>query len=163
VALVVWWICWKRRNRSIGGWLLCYHIYLYLRAFVAVYLVTSLQASFRATAWDSLGQYSLFLISTLPSCLLVVAEVAAATALLKLRDWKIVRCIRVILGLEIVSLLLAIGINMKHFSQAVTLDMLFLFWPLIWPLIWLPYFSVSMRVQRVFKTKDWELLRGIAT
>lgn len=155
--LIMWYICHRRRHNPIGGWLLFYYIQLYLGALFSLLIVAASLEYYSPSSWDDSGLYAISLISSVPQLVLVAAQVAVATALLKVRSWRLVSYLKGVLAALIAFGLLSLALDYGHFPDAVLLDL----YSLIWPLIWLPYFSVSKRVRSVFQTKDWEITSGI--
>jgi hypothetical protein len=97
------------------------------------------------------GWRELFLISTVPTLVLTLAQAAVATFLLKIRSWDLVILLRWVLAADIVVVLASTVIDVKFFPDNLPLD----FITLVPSIIWLAYFFRSTRVQRVFKTHDW--------
>ena len=150
-ALIMWWICSRRRHQAIGGWLLYFFIQLYISLGVTILLFIAGFENYRPSAWEGSGLYPLFILSTVPGLLLVPVQVTFGTFVLNRRDWKWVQRLKVVLLIDLVFVLIALAIDSYYFSDNVFFDV----YSLIWPSIWLPYFTKSKRVQRVFKTKDW--------
>ena len=65
---------------------------------------------------------------------------------MKTRDYYWVKQLKVVLVLDLIFVLLAMLIDYQFFKDNLPFDVL----ALIWPLIWLPYFSKSVRVEKVF-------------
>jgi hypothetical protein len=150
-ALIMWWICYHRRQQPIGGWLLYYFIQLYVAFAFALFITLISLENYRPSAWEGSNLYYLFLLSTVPGLIIEIAQVIVATGLLRVRDWRWVSYLKMVLVVHLVFVGIAIAIDAMYFQDSIVFDVL----ALIWPIIWLPYFSKSKRVERVFKTKDW--------
>ncbi len=150
-ALIMWWICSRRKQQPIGGWLLYYFIQLYLGFVLVLFMTVIALENYRPAAWEDCTLYYLFLLSTVPGFLIEIAQVVVATGLLRVREWRWVNYLRMVLVVDLVFVGIAMAIDAMHFQDSIAFDVL----ALIWPIAWLPYFSKSKRVERVFKTKDW--------
>lgn len=150
-ALILWWICFKRKKKAIGGWLLYFLINLFGGAVVSGIILAFSVENLAPSAWADSKLYSLFLISSIPSYVVIASLVVVAVLLLRTRDWRWVRVMRAILVGDILFGLLGLAIDTVHFPNSVFFDV----YGLIFPSIFLPYLIVSKRVERVFKTKDW--------
>jgi hypothetical protein len=150
--LIVLIVCVARRKKEIGGWLLYFFVQIFIGGFVSLlFLLIGLKNYFPA-AWDDPVLYGLFLLSTLPSQVIVVCLVAAAVALLKTRSWIWVGRLKAILISDIVVGLIGLAIDSVYFPDNVVLAV----FGLSFPLIFLPYLFLSKRVRRVFLSKDWD-------
>jgi hypothetical protein len=148
-------VCYRRRERPIGGWLLYFFWSVFSGAVMtAIFLAIGIK-SYLPAAWNGQGfLYSLFLTSTLPSIAVEIYLVVAAIALLRTRSWQWVSRLRSILTASICAHLIALLIDARFFpgeSSNLFLDA----YGLIFPVIFLPYLFRSQRVQRVFLSKDW--------
>jgi hypothetical protein len=97
-------------------------------------------------------------VTTLISDLLLIAQVVVATILLKSRDWKWVKKLRVVLIASLCWMAVVISIDAAYYPSDVPLDI----YSLIVLTIWLPYFFRSNRVRRVFLSKDWGAETSVA-
>lgn len=153
LILVIWYICASRRKKEIGGWLLYYHIQLYIGAFIAVMLTVRSFDRYLPETWAyAPDQYPFFLLSTVPVLLVYCAKFVVAEKLRMSRNYAYVPILRYILFADLASSLIAIAINNKYFEgNSAGFNMV----TLIWPIIWIPYFYFSKRVKGVFKNRDW--------
>jgi len=158
LALILFVICYSRRKKAIGGWLLFYFIQLFWGVFLSLILTLTSIRNYNPSEYGSTSLYLLFLMTTIPSFLLRLAQVGLSFKLIpdQHRNWKFVNMLRVILGLELLFALIGIPIDLVHWPENVALDI----FALIWPLIWLPYFSFSKRVRSVYLSKDWDALHA---
>ncbi len=151
-GLILLYICSKRKEQEIGGWLLYYYIQLYLGLFVTVAMFAASFDNYRPDSWSGAPElYPWFLASTLPLLLLTPAELVVAEKLRRSRDPRFLKWLRAVLWAGLAVALLGGAIDMAKFPSNLLLDVI----PLVWPLIWLPYFHRSTRVKKVFITKDW--------
>lgn len=149
--LLMWMVCSRRKKEEIGGWLLYYYIQLYLAALVVIAGMIASFGNYMPAIWKDKWMYMLFILSTLPGIFLFILQVVTATIAMKTRAYKWIVKLRFILMLDIIFTLLAMIIDSQYFRE----NMVFNFMSIVWPVIWLPYFYKSVRVQRVFVTKDW--------
>lgn len=150
-ALIMWWICSRRKQQAIGGWLLYYFIQLYTGFVLTVFMTLISLENYRPSAWEGSNLYYLFLLSTVPGLIIEIAQVIVGTGLLRVRDWRWVNYLRLVLVVNLVFVGIALAIDAMYFQDSIAFDVL----AFIWPIIWLPYFSKSKRVERVLKIKDW--------
>src|SRR6266568_7298103 len=82
--LVMWWLCARRKNEPIGGWLAYYYYQLYLGVIISIGMVAGLNIhSYVPENFSGQSKvFYMFLLSTLPGLLLLFFEVAAASYLL---------------------------------------------------------------------------------
>jgi hypothetical protein len=150
--LVMWWLCARRRDEPIGGWLAYYYYQLYMGVLVTVLLVAANIHSYVPEYFSGETQrYLLFLSSVLPSLILYVFQAAVATFLLALKTWDMVGLLRKVLIAQVIVEGLGLLVDAKYFPENVSLS-LFSFVPSV---LWAGYFFRSERVKRVFKTHDW--------
>jgi hypothetical protein len=153
-ALLMWWICSRRKDKPIGGWLLYFYIQLYVGAAVGIVFMFLSLKNYNPATWQSMPLYWLFLISVLPGQLLLAAQVVVASVLLKKRQWEWVGYVQLLFALDLAFGLLAVLIDQWYFHDNVAFDLLTLAYATIWVL----YFWKSVRVRSVFKTKDWKVV-----
>jgi len=144
-------ICLVRRKKEIGGWLLYYFCVLYLGLFISIALIGASFSNYNPAAWEDKALYSLFLTSTVPGIILLLAQAVMSYRLITRRNWQDVNILRVILLFEIIFSLIAIPIDANHWPDNIAFDII----GLISPLIWLPYFTYSKRVRSVYQSKNW--------
>ncbi|MGD0949303.1 MAG: DUF2569 family protein [Candidatus Binatia bacterium] len=151
-ALIMWFICNRRRTQEIGGWLLYYYIQLYVGVVLTVVITAISFDNYLPASWnDAPNLYPLFLLSTVPALLLLPIQLGVAEKLRKSRDYSWVHILRYVLWIDFAGAVVATFIDLNYFADNLTFDAL----ALVWSLVWLPYFYVSKRVSRVFNTKDW--------
>jgi len=150
-ALIMWYICNKRKRDPIGGWLLYFYIQLYLGAIFSIVIFGVSLENYVPSLWEDKTLYLLFLMTTLPVQIILMAQVAVASILLKRREWRYVGILKLILVVDILVTLFAAGIDVFYFPENLAFDFL----SLIWPAVWLPYFLRSTRVRHVFQTHDF--------
>jgi len=150
IAILI--VCVSRRKMEIGGWLLYFYIQLYMAVIVSVFTVLVTFDNYAPSTWVARPSlYIPFLLSSAPGVLINIAQLVWAERLRLSRDYRHVRTVRLILWLDLAAAVLAVVIHTRLFH----LTPFFTVIALAWPLIWLPYFHVSRRVDRVFRTKDW--------
>ncbi len=153
-ALLMWWICSRRKEQPIGGWLLYFYINLYVGGAVGLALIALSLKNYVPAAGVSPSLYWLWVIAVAPSQVLLIAQVVIGSILLKKREWKWVNYLRLAFALDVAFALLAIFIDQAHFED----NLIFDFLVLGVSTIWLLYFWRSVRVRRVFKTRDWSVV-----
>lgn len=150
-ALVVWWICSRRKEQPIGGWLLCFYIQLYVNAAVGIISIAASLKGYNPATWNSSPLYWLWVIAVAPRQTLFIAEVVIGSILVKKREWNWINYLKLVFGLNAAFAILAVWVDEAHFQS----DLRFAFGNLGYSIIWLLYFWLSSRVRAVFKTKQW--------
>ncbi len=150
-VIVMWLICSKQKDKPIGGWLLYYYIQLYVGTLVSLVLVCFSIKNYDPSEWRNIPLYWLFLISVIPSVLMLLLNVVVSSVLLKKRQWEWVLYLRLILALEVGFAILGLAIDTVHFPDNLVFDV----WSGFVSLIWLVYFVRSTRVVSVFNTHNW--------
>ena len=151
-ALIMWYVCAKRKSQEIGGWLLYFYIQLYIGVIISLLVGLASYENYLPRTWvEDPSLYPLFLLSALPGIIVLPIELVAAERLRKSRDVRFVRTLRTVLWVQLAAAAVGGVIDSAQFPDNLPLDAL----AIIWPSIWLPYFYVSKRVKRVFETKDW--------
>ncbi|GBE06009.1 hypothetical protein BMS3Abin10_01651 [bacterium BMS3Abin10] len=156
-GLLIWLICfWKRKN-PIGGWLLYYFITLFVGFFISIALTLAPDnlSNFNPMLWDDKIMYFFFIVTTVPSDALLLAQIVLTYYLLSSvrRDWKHILILRNILLAEIILSLVSIPIDMNYWPD--TGSAFFSGYALVVSSIWYFYFKKSVRVEYVFKHKNW--------
>jgi hypothetical protein len=159
--LIMWLLCARRKKEPIGGWLAYYYYQIYFGVLLAVLMVAGLNIHsyvLENFAGDT-KTFVLFLLSTLPSLVLLLFQMAVATFLLVLRTWDMVELLRKVLIAQVVAETIGLLLDVKYFPDNVPLSLL----SFAASLVWLAYFYRSARVRHVFKTRDWELASAALT
>jgi Protein of unknown function (DUF2569) len=151
--LWMYWLCNSQKHKSIGGWLLYFYIQIYLGVplMAAVLLVSSLP-HLEASRWTDQTAFALFTLKSILPLVMITAQAIMATVLLRKREWMMVNLLRGLFVADLLSAMFCIAIDAIYWPSMVVRGTA----ALLWPIIWLGYFSYSKRVQRVFKTHDWE-------
>lgn len=149
-AIIMYLICSRRKAKEIGGWLLYYYIQLYIGAIFMVVLTIVSINNYNPSLWEEQKTYMLFVFSTIPGIAIFLVQAGVATMAMKTRDYYWIKKLKLVLVLDLIFVLSAMVIDYQFFNDNLPFDVL----GLIWPLIWLPYFSKSVRVEKVFVTKD---------
>jgi len=152
-VLFMWWICSRRKDKPIGGWLLYFYIQLYVGGVIGIIFMLLSVKNYSPAVWQSTPLYWLFIISALPAQALLVAQVVIGSVLLKSRQWRWVEYLQLLFTLDLAFGLLAMLIDQWHFPDNLVFD----FFTITYASIWLLYFWKSVRVRSVFKTKDWKI------
>jgi hypothetical protein len=153
--LVMWWICARKKKDPIGGWLAYYYYQLYVGVVFSVFLVAVLTIHSYVPEYFSgeTQRYLLFMLSALPTLILLLFETAVATFLLVLKTWDMVELLRKVLIAQAVAQGLGVLVDVKYFPENVPLSLL----SFVPSVLWVGYFFRSARVRHVFKTHDWEV------
>ena len=147
-------LCLARRKKEIGGWLLYYYVQLYTSAVFSVVILMFSFQNFRPMTWGGItGLYFFFILSTAPGILILFVELFFAEQLRKSRNFAYLASLRIVLWIHLTVALLGLIIDLVAFQENVPLAVI----GLIAPIIWLPYFYYSKRVDRVFRTRDWNV------
>jgi hypothetical protein len=151
--LCMYWLCNSQKHKSIGGWLLYFYTQVYLGVpLVLVVFLNSSLPHLRASRWHDQTAFALFTLKAILPLIMITAQAIMATVLLKKREWIVVNLLRGLFVADLLSAVFCVAIDRMYWPSMVVRGMAGLFWPLLW----LGYFSYSKRVQRVFKTHDWE-------
>lgn len=153
-AFWVWLICFLRRKRPIGGWLLYYFIGLYGGLAISIVLTIPSLPNYNPAQWDTMLHYFLFIITTVPNDLFLLAQVYLSFSLLSQnrRNWKHVETLKTVLLLNFVFSLLSIPIETTLWPESV----FFSAYSAALSLVWFFYFKKSVRVEYVFKDRHWD-------
>jgi hypothetical protein len=149
LGLLVGVVCYGRRKKPIGGWLLFFFWSVFSGGVISAIFMDI--KSFLPETWNDPLLYSLSLASTVPSLVAELCLIVAAIALLRIRTWSWVVRIRWILAAMILCELIGLLIDTKYFPDNLFLDG----YSLILPSVFLPYMFRSKRVSLVFLTKNW--------
>jgi Protein of unknown function (DUF2569) len=142
-----------RRRDAIGGWLFYFFFALY--AAIAT-LPFTIQASLRLLSpnnWSVQSGYHWYLATTLPLEILYLATLIAATRLLIVRTERGLKVLRLLIFLTLIAAVICGTVKVFH----PPLEPLSLpnFTGALSALFWSLYFMASVRVKRVFVTRDW--------
>lgn len=159
VALIMYLICSRQKGKEIGGWLLYYYIQLYLGVIMMIVMTIVSINNYNPATWEDNKLYMLFLFSTIPGILVYFIQVGVAAMAMKTKDYEWVKKLRAVLIIDIIIVLLAMLVDFQFFKDNLAIDIL----QLIWPIIWLPYFYKSVRVEKVFVSKDWLTVPLVST
>lgn len=151
--LWMYWLCNSQKHKSIGGWLLYFYIQIYVGVALvfAVFLVSSLPL-LEGSRWTDQTAFALFTLKSILPIVMITAQAIIATVLLKKREWMMVNLLRGVFVADLLSAMFCVAIDAIYWPSMLVRGTA----ALLWPIIWLGYFSYSKRVQRVFKTHDWE-------
>jgi hypothetical protein len=153
-GIVAWIICAKRKDRSIGGWLLFYYWQIFAGAVFAAFLLTTVgYANYIPEVHNRPLDFWLFFISAMPSVALLWVQAGAALMLLCVRTWDALQLLRYILVASAAFEWIAVTIDAYKFQQNLPISSM----GAVQMTAWMIYFFASKRVQRVFKYDDWEL------
>jgi len=151
---IIVWICYARRKKPIGGWLLYYIFMLYMGLAINIIMIIPI-ARFYLPGYLETNEYFLFLIMTLPQYISILMLIFLSFSMIieAKRDWKVIKLVRLFLSINIASSLVNLIIGLARnvgFDYQTTLAA-------IQFSIWLAYFYLSTRVRSVFKDKNWPL------
>ena len=154
-AAIIGGICYARRNKAIGGWLLFYLVQVFFGTIIWIGITISAFSGYIPTTWPTLGKYFVFLLETIPSDIATIALFILAFHIIsqKRRNWRTINSIRIALMIMLVAAIFSILLNI---SGENSVFVIFEVWSALWALAWLGYFLKSKRVREVFLTKEWE-------
>jgi hypothetical protein len=141
------------RRRAIGGWLFYFFFATYAGLASVLFTIRSDLRALNADNWPSASRYHWYLVATLPVEVLYFAIVVAATSSLMARTEKQLKILRGVLLLTLIVSIVCGTLIVFHppleilaiSNFAIALSALF----------WSLYFLDSVRVKRVFVTRDW--------
>jgi hypothetical protein len=152
--LIAYLICNSMKRRPIGGWLLYFYMQLYGGALISILILFTNLKNFNVDLWDDRALYTLYLISTIPTYITILAQVTVGSVLLfhRFKNSRTVNWLRVIFVISFVFELIGLLIDSAHWPKSVEFDFL----PLISSILWFFYFTRSKRVALVFKEANWD-------
>jgi hypothetical protein len=152
-AFWIWLICYLRRKKPIGGWLLYYFIGVYVGVLIWIMLTVTSLSNYNPSEWDNKLHYFLFILTTIPGDIFLLGQVFLSFYLISQnrRDWKYIEILRKVLLANLIFSLGSIPIEATLWPQSV----FFTIYSAVLSLIWFFYFKKSIRVQYVFKDKQW--------
>jgi hypothetical protein len=153
-ALFIWLICYARRKHPIGGWLLYYFIGLYAGSVISLFFLVSSLSNYAYGEWTNKFHYFLFIMTTVPAdfCLLAQFVLSFFMISLKSRDWKYIELLKKVLLANIVFSFCSIPVEASLWPS----NIFFSVYSAVVSLIWYFYFMRSIRVEYVFKLKQWD-------
>jgi hypothetical protein len=138
-----------RRKHAIGGWLLYFFFQVLLGlALVAASTHWTLYAS---REWSDPVRYFLFTVSNLSRVAVLAAIAVMCISLADTRDYQWVCGLQWALAIYGFLTIVKLPVDMYCFPSAVNRDTL----SMAFPVVWMGYFTVSVRVRKVFLEKSW--------
>jgi|GEM_PF-2075933 len=158
-AIIIFFICYARRKKAIGGWLLYYFIQLYAGSLLYIGLSITGISNYNPTGWENIKLYLLYLLTTIPETIFLLCQFVLSFWMIPVRkrSWKIIKLLKLILVFDIIFSLVAVAIDSIYWPETSIFSIL----GLIWPTIWLPYFARSKRIRSVYQRKDWDDFRKL--
>jgi hypothetical protein len=153
-ALIAYLICNSQKRRPIGGWLLYFYIQLYFGALLSIFILLGAIKNFDPSLWEDKALYSLYLFSTIPSYLAILAEVIVGSMLIanRFRNRQTVTWLKIVLAASFLFSILGMTIDYYHWQENSTMDFLMA----LMSLLWLFYFIKSLRVRLVLTENNWD-------
>ena len=147
-------VCWVCRKFAIGGWLLFYFITLYAGVFVSSMKVIGYVLNSNLTSWNNSFYYIFSMTTTVLNLLLQLAQVGLTYFMLfKSRwDWRHVEIMKKVLLASMVFAVVVAALDISLWPQGTIPH---IFSGAVY-LTWLLYFRRSIRVQLVYKDKQWD-------
>jgi hypothetical protein len=138
-----------RRKRAVGGWL----FYFFCQVLLGLTLVAASThwKYFSPREWSDPARYFLFTVSNLSRTVLLAAIAAICMLLAETREWRWIVGLRYALATYAFLTILKLPVDMYCAPSAVNRDAM----SLAFPVVWMGYFSVSVRVRKVFREKSW--------
>jgi len=146
-------LCFIRRKKPIGGWLLYYFIGLYAGLIISIIMFIPLFPDYNPAQWDNKLHYFLFILTTVPGQIFIIFQAYLSFFLISKnrRDWKHIEALKTVLLIDFIISILSIIIDYNFWPDNVFLSV----YSAALSLIWFLYFKQSVRVQYVFKDKNW--------
>ena len=141
-----------RRKHSIGGFLLYFYYWEFAIAFVYLYDIAFHPRVFLPSFGHETVNHLVLALAVFPRFFALLAVVIASIQLLRRRDWLSVERIRLLLLVAAIVSSISVWLDVYYFPKSIRVNAT----RLIGLFVWLLYFYVSHRVERVFKTHDWE-------
>ncbi len=152
-GIIAWIVCYRKRRDEIGGWLMLYYWQLYGGLILTIIFFAIAFQSYVPESFDDPGRYHMFLLSIVPTLVLLGLEIAIASIMLSVRSWDLVVLLRYTMAAALIAAFAGVWIDVKFFPDNLGFDAL----TIVPAIIWLLYFSLSSRVAHVFKTHDWDI------
>jgi hypothetical protein len=141
-----------RRKKSIGGFLFYFYYWEFGLLFAYLWNILLQPRLFLPPYGnDSVNQGALIL-AVFPRLAALGCAAFVSIQLLLKREWQYVEKLRLTLLAALIISSVSVWIDMKYFPKSIVVNAM----RMIGLLVWLIYFCVSTRVQRVFRTRDWE-------
>lgn len=156
--IIVGLICNAKKRNPIGGWLLFYYIQLFIGVILwllfTLILMDTLAQNLNINYWDQIIQYILYLLTTIPSDILLFIELIFASMLLnkKFRNRKIYNWLRITIAATFGFSLLALAVDSYYWPENSIFDIL----AIVTSGAWLLYFTFSARARMVFIENNWD-------
>jgi len=151
--IVAWLICNGAKRNQIGGWLLFFFWQLYGGVIITAALFATNIQSYVPENFESTDRCALFLVTTVPTLIIYLAQLGVGTILLSVRIWDLLKLLRWLIGAQVVASIVSTIIDANYFPDNVGLNFL----TLVPEALWLAYFFRSKRVKHVFENHDWEI------
>lgn len=148
------WICNKRRQKAIGGWLLYYYIQLYIgMIWFSIFTLTSLE-NYIPGNWNDQTLYLYYLLSVTPQDIATIAELIVASLLLKnrFRNSSKVNLLKIVFVFSIIFSIIGVIIDYFYWKESIPFEIL----GLVSYSFWLLYFIFSKRVKSVLIDNNWK-------
>jgi len=148
------WICNKRREKAIGGWLLYYYIQLYIGViWFSIFTLTSLE-NYIPGNWDDPTLYLYYLLSVIPQDIATIVELIVASLLLKIRfrNSSKVNLLKIVFVFSIIFSIIGLIIDFFYWKESIPFAIL----GLVSYSFWLLYFIYSKRVRSVLIDNNWK-------
>lgn len=151
-GLIAWLICNSTKRQQIGGFLMLYYWQLYSGALMTIIFLGLGFQSYVPESFDEPRRYYLFLISVVPTLLVLALEIAVATMMVSVRTWDMLKLLRWLMVAGLVFAGVGTIVDIDYFPDNLPFDAL----TIIPSTFWLLYFFLSRRVKHVFKLHDWD-------
>mgnify|MGYP005854213751 CR=1 FL=1 len=158
IITITWWICNSRKRKPIGGWLLYYYMQLFIGTAFSILMtlisIGTLAENLNVANWgNETMQYFLFVVSFVPSNILLIAELVFGSMLLskKFRNRKFYNFLRIIIAASFVFGLIGFIIDSSYWPENIAFDIL----EMIGSAFWFLYFTFSKRVKMVIVENKW--------
>ena len=139
-----------RRKQAIGGWL--FYVFCQVLLGLALVVASTHWQNYLSRQWNDPVRYFLFALSSLSRTALLATVGAMCVLLAETRHAQWVTALQYALGTYAFLTILKVQVDIFCFPAATARDTL----SLGFPVVWMMYFSVSRRVQKVFREKSWQ-------
>lgn len=138
-----------RRKHAIGGWL--FYFFCQVLLGLALVAVSTHWKYYSPREWNDPVRYFLFTLSNLSRTVLLAAIAVICMRLAETREWHWIAGLQYALATYAFLTVLKLPVDLYCFPSALNRDTM----SLAFPVVWLGYFSVSVRVRKVFLEKSW--------